>query len=247
MEDLPLVSCIMPTYGRPDYVAESVAMFLAQDYPNKELIILNDCAGQVFTGNFCNIHVINETSRSPTIGEKRNRCISMANGEFVAVWDDDDIYLPWRLSFTMSEMQRLGTSFYRPTEYWAYWGSETLLSNQSAPGWPGHAYVTFTKELWNAVGGYPHMNVGQDAVFFERVHSKLRATFIKYELARVDRFGILRGTSQYEHVSINGGNGPLDTRSGKYEVVPRSISDTVLRAAHDRLVEARLRRPNRQR
>ncbi len=40
------VSCIMPTYGRPDFVAQSVAMFLAQDYAEKELIILNDCPGR---------------------------------------------------------------------------------------------------------------------------------------------------------------------------------------------------------
>ena len=106
METLPLVSCIMPTYGRPDYVAESVAMFLAQDYPNKELIVLNDCAGQVFTGEFPDVRLINEPSRSRTIGEKRNRCVSMASGEVVAVWDDDDVYLPWRLSFTISEMQK---------------------------------------------------------------------------------------------------------------------------------------------
>ncbi|WP_159462607.1 glycosyltransferase [Caballeronia glebae] len=38
---MPLISCIMPTYGRPAYVDEAVAMFLAQDYPNKELIIVN--------------------------------------------------------------------------------------------------------------------------------------------------------------------------------------------------------------
>ena len=42
----PLVSCIMPTYGRPLCVAESVALFLAQDYPAKELLIGNDCPGQ---------------------------------------------------------------------------------------------------------------------------------------------------------------------------------------------------------
>lgn len=242
METLPLVSCIMPTYGRPDYVAESVAMFLAQDYPNKELIVLNDCAGQVFTGEFPDVRLINEPSRSRTIGEKRNRCVSMASGEVVAVWDDDDVYLPWRLSFTISEMQRLRTSFYRPAEHWAYWGTETLHSNQSVPGWPGHAYVAFTKDLWKTVDGYPLMGVGEDAGFFKRIHRELRETFIKYELAHVDRFGILRGTSQYVHASIEGGTGPLDTKPGNYEIQPKAISDTSLRLARDRLVEERLQR-----
>lgn len=56
---LPLVSCIMPTYGRPDYVAESIAMFLDQDYEAKELIILNDCPGQVLRGDFPGVRIVN--------------------------------------------------------------------------------------------------------------------------------------------------------------------------------------------
>lgn len=239
MNALPLVSCVMPTYGRPDYVNESVAMFLAQDYPNKELIILNDCAGQNFTGEFPNVRVINEAIRYPTIGDKCNRSISMASGSVIAVWDDDDVYLPWRLSFCVSEMCRLKTPFYRPADYWAYWGDGRLHHNHSVLGWPGHAYVTFTKSLWQAVHGYPAMNVGQDAGFFARIHKQLREPFIKYELAKVDRFGILRGTSQYKHVSIEGGLHPLDTTPGNYRITPTSIRDPILRAAHDRLVAAR--------
>lgn len=243
MGPVPLVSCVMPTYGRPDYVNESVAMFLAQDYPHKELIILNDCSGQHFTVDFPNVRVINEALRYPTIGDKRNSCVSMANGSVIAVWDDDDVYLPWRLSFSVSEMVRLNTPFYRPADYWAYWGSEKLHDNQSVPGWPGHAYVTFTKDLWCAVDGYPAMNIGQDAGFFERVHSLLGKGFIRYDLAQADRFGILRGTSQYEHVSIDGGRHPLDTAPGSYTITPTDIRDPVLRAAHGRLVNARPRTP----
>ena len=39
---LPLVSCIMPTYNRRRYVAQAILYFLRQDYPNRELIILDD-------------------------------------------------------------------------------------------------------------------------------------------------------------------------------------------------------------
>ena len=84
--ELPLVSCIMPTFGRPDYVAESISMFLAQDYPAKELIILNDCCGQTLLGKFPGVRIINATSRWATLGEKRNAAIELASGEFIAVW-----------------------------------------------------------------------------------------------------------------------------------------------------------------
>jgi hypothetical protein len=187
--------------------------------------------------------VINEAKRYSTIGEKRNRCISIANGPVIAVWDDDDVYLPWRLSFSVSEMDRLNTRFYRPFAYWAYWGKDKLDHNYSVPGWPGHAYVAFTKGLWSAVGGYPAMNVGEDAGFFERVDRLLGGGFNKYDLAEVDRFGILRGASRYHHVSIGGGQHPLDTAPGSYTITPTEIRDPVLLAAQSRLVGARSRAP----
>ena len=118
MEFLPLVSCIMPTYGRPKYVDESVEMFLRQDYPNKELIIVNDCAGQRFTGDYPSVFIANLNSRFDSLGDKRNYCIGIANGSVVAICDDDDIYLPWWLSYSISEMDRLKAQFYRPAKSW---------------------------------------------------------------------------------------------------------------------------------
>ena len=38
----PLVSCIMPTYNRREFVPRAIRYFLRQDYANKELIIIDD-------------------------------------------------------------------------------------------------------------------------------------------------------------------------------------------------------------
>ncbi|RYD67789.1 MAG: glycosyltransferase family 2 protein, partial [Verrucomicrobiaceae bacterium] len=110
--DFPLISCVMPTYGRPDYVNEAIRMFLDQDYPNKELVILNDCVGQNFTCDLppeAGVRVINHPERFPSLGDKRNACIGLAQGEFIAIWDDDDVYLPWRLSHSFRMMKAHGT------------------------------------------------------------------------------------------------------------------------------------------
>ncbi|MGL5097100.1 MAG: glycosyltransferase family 2 protein, partial [Planctomycetia bacterium] len=139
----PLVSCVMPTYGRPDYVAESIAMFLAQDYPAKELIILNDCAGQTLLGDFPDVRIFNCESRWPTLGEKRNAAIERAQGKYIAVWDDDDVYMPWRLSYSMRRIDELNAPLYCPAEYWAYWGGEDLHDNQAVLEWIYHPLVIF--------------------------------------------------------------------------------------------------------
>jgi glycosyltransferase involved in cell wall biosynthesis len=239
MPTLPLVSCVMPTYGRPAYVNESVEMFLLQDYPNKELIIFNDCVGQNFTGEYPNVRIVNWAPRFITLGEKRNSCISMADGSLIAIWDDDDVYPPWRLSYCVSEMERLGIQFYRPAESWAYWGRETLNDNLVAPGWGNHGSVMFSKNLWKEVAGYPAADCGEDVVFFERVHNQLGETLIAYDIALKDRFYILRGKSHYVHMSMRGGRHPLDIRPGDHPITPTAIRDPILCAAHDRLVASR--------
>src|SRR5262249_52104675 len=38
----PLVSCIMPTFNRRQYVTEALRSFQQQDYPNRELIVVDD-------------------------------------------------------------------------------------------------------------------------------------------------------------------------------------------------------------
>ncbi len=236
---LPLISCIMPTYGRPWYVHESVQMFLDQDYPAKELILLNDCEGQVFHSELPDIRVINSSRRFPTLGEKRNACIQHARGEFLAIWDDDDVYLPWRLSYSLAELNRWQTDFYRPAEFLAYWGEDALHNNQTVPGWLSHPTVLLRKNLWERVGGYPAMNVGEDAEFFARIHQHLGQAFIKYAIRAADRFMILRGKSRYRHMSIDGGGEPSDTTVGEYCIMPRPIADPRLRRIVKRLVATR--------
>ena len=45
MTDTPLVTCIMPTKDRPDWVKQSIKLFEEQTYPNRQLIRLKSIAG----------------------------------------------------------------------------------------------------------------------------------------------------------------------------------------------------------
>ncbi|TWU18574.1 glycosyltransferase family 2 protein [Allorhodopirellula heiligendammensis] len=232
----PVVSAIMPTFGRPELVSESVAMFLAQDYPQKELIILNDCDGQIFRFDHPQVRVVNQSQRYATLGEKRNACIELAVGEVIAVWDDDDVYLPWRFSDAVREMLSRQAAFYRPSEFWAYWGDANLHDNQSTPGWVSHGFCCFTKKLWETVGGYPQQSLGEDAVFFKRIHEFLGLPFITMPVLKYKRPGILRGASPYQHLSINGGQKSLDSAPGEFNVRPIPIADTCLRQAAESII-----------
>lgn len=91
----PLISCIMPTAGRPQYVAQAVQYFLAQDYPAKELVIVynnpSDLPAMPLPANMRPVQV-----NTQVIGAKRNEACRHAQGGIIAHWDDDDIYSPGR-------------------------------------------------------------------------------------------------------------------------------------------------------
>ncbi len=98
----PLVSCVMPTFNRPAFVALAVECFEAQSYPNKELIVLDD--GSVPVGAITQDHnAVNyyRLNRIASIGEKRNLGNTVARGEIICLWDDDDWYSGERIQYQM--------------------------------------------------------------------------------------------------------------------------------------------------
>lgn len=98
--DWPLVSCIMPTYDRRAFVPLALEQFRRQDYPNKELIVVDDgpdAVGDLVEGE-PHVRYLRLTMRA-TIGGKRNLACREARGQIVAHWDDDDWYAPDRLRY----------------------------------------------------------------------------------------------------------------------------------------------------
>src|SRR5579884_2439822 len=97
--DTPLISCIMPTRNRPHFVRRALHYFQSQDYPNKELIIVDcsDWSDYDLNSYRAGLHYVH-VSRSLSIGMMRNIACSLAHGEIICHMDDDDVYRPHRLS-----------------------------------------------------------------------------------------------------------------------------------------------------
>ena len=98
IEPEPLVSCIMPTYNRRAFVPQAIRCFLRQDYPNCELLVIDDGTEPVAdcVPESENIRYV-RLDQKMTIGAKRNLACEQARGEFIVHWDDDDWYPPWRV------------------------------------------------------------------------------------------------------------------------------------------------------
>lgn len=106
-----LVSVIIPSYGRPGYLANCIQSLLNQDYLFVEIIVVDD-NGQG-TSNQIKTEQLISKLRKDHIGHEikyivhannrggaaaRNTGVSMANGELIALLDNDDLSLPTRIS-----------------------------------------------------------------------------------------------------------------------------------------------------
>lgn len=96
---LPLISCIMPTANRRSFVEQSLIYFFAQDYPHKELIIVDDGVNDIsdLVEDQADVYFIRSEEKQ-SIGAKRNKACLSAYGSIICHWDDDDYYGPQRLS-----------------------------------------------------------------------------------------------------------------------------------------------------
>lgn len=104
MSHYPLISVYMPTYNRAQMACRAIDSVLAQDYPNIELIVVDDASKDdtiaVLTAHYGDDSRI--TILQQEVGQgacaARNRAMQAAKGEFVTGLDDDDEFLPHRLS-----------------------------------------------------------------------------------------------------------------------------------------------------
>jgi hypothetical protein len=150
--DLPLVSCICPTYARPpEYqhlLEEAIESFLRQAYPNKELTVLDDCPEQELVCDAPGVRVINMPERFTTLGDKYNAAVALSRGELIAPWEVDDISLPWRLSLSV---ERLGDGgYFNPRVCWFLDG--TGLHFEPVGGF-GHNLSLYPRSAFEAAGG----------------------------------------------------------------------------------------------
>lgn len=105
MSDLaerPLVSVIIPCFNREDYIRETIDSVLHQNYPNMELIVIDDgCTDKsrdILESYGKQIHLLEHPGRRNR-GQSAaiNLGLKKSSGEFVAILDSDDLFFENKL------------------------------------------------------------------------------------------------------------------------------------------------------
>jgi glycosyltransferase involved in cell wall biosynthesis/GT2 family glycosyltransferase len=173
-EDAPLISCIMPTRGRPELAMQAVRYFLAQDYPRRELIILDDAGGALGALLPADPRIrYEQTPAGETIGGKRNRGVEMARGEIVAQWDDDDWYAPNRLSAQAepildgrADVTALRGELFFDLARWEFWTCTEALHRRLFVRDVHGGTLMYRRRVWGpGRAAYPRASLAEDAAF----------------------------------------------------------------------------------
>lgn len=106
----PLVSVIVPTYNRADYLIEAVESVCNQTYNNWELLIVDDGS----TDNTVDvlveylkddrIHYWHQDNQGQSVA--RQKALDNATGEYVAFLDSDNLWFPERLQLGVTELSK---------------------------------------------------------------------------------------------------------------------------------------------
>lgn len=115
MYEKGLVSIVMPSFNTGKFIGESIESVLKQTYENWELIIVDDCSNdntdEVISNYTDNrIHYYKQDNNSGA-AICRNLALSVANGEWIAFLDSDDLWAPEKLERQLSFMIENGYKF----------------------------------------------------------------------------------------------------------------------------------------
>ncbi|MGO9779924.1 MAG: glycosyltransferase [Streptosporangiaceae bacterium] len=184
---LPLVTAIMPTRERPEFAMQAVRYFFAQDYANKELVVLEDgtpaLAGRLPDDPRIRYIATGRAQRS--IGAMRNEACRLARGDIVAHWDDDDWYGSERLTRQVAairageaDITALRGSLMFDLAAWRFWRCRPDLHRRLFVRDVHGGTLVYRRRIWEDKAQFPDRSLAEDAVFLDqavRRGARLRA------------------------------------------------------------------------
>ena len=146
----PLVSVVIPAYNSAGFLARAIDSVLAQDYPSKEVIVVDDGSSDdsaaIAEAYGPPVRVLRQENAGPD--PARNNGIMNSEAEFIAFLDSDDEYLPGRLSASIEPMLEdpsIGETFVHATIRYPDGREEHLgLKAESHRIYPQHFWTPIT-------------------------------------------------------------------------------------------------------
>lgn len=186
----PLVSVLMTSYNREKHISESIKSLLNSTYQNWELIVLDDFSkdktyeiAKEYEKTDSRIKVFKNTIN---LGQftNRNEIVKYASGKYIKYLDSDDLIYPHGLEVLVYYMEKYPDADYGlcSLEQHPITIYPILLTPKESYQW--HYIKKFPlfhkaplssiikKEVFNAVGGFPHEAVSGDFAMWNLLAQK---------------------------------------------------------------------------
>lgn len=196
MNNLPLVSVILPTYNQKFFFERAVNSLLKQTYKNIEIIIIDDNknseirkANDLFISSL-NVDNVYYIKNDENIGssKSRNKGIYLAKGKYITFLDDDDEYMPTKIEKQVNEMILHDADFsttnvklynengkiidVRNRKYLYFDLDESLLVKHLKYHITSTNTLMFKKEFLISIGGFDEENLGDEFYLMTKAFQK---------------------------------------------------------------------------
>jgi glycosyltransferase involved in cell wall biosynthesis len=209
MQQKPLISVIIPTYNRRDFITKAIDSIFAQGAWNTEIIVIDDGSSDD-TANLLEpykhaIHYIYQENRG--VSAARNRGVAESRGEYLAFLDSDDEWVPSKLE-AQFDLVSEGVLSFGGVEWFVDGQEDRSVSTQTlGVKWPRYdasgyiidpvldvaeaRYLTLgtllcTRSTFLSVGPFDEsLCAGEDEDWFSRASLKLRFRYAPGTFLRI--------------------------------------------------------------
>lgn len=147
----PLVSVIIPAFNAECFMVDAIDSVLAQDYPNLEIIVVDDGSTDttpgIVAGYGGRVRLISQANRG--CAAARNAGVRAAHGHFVAFLDADDVWWPHKIRLQVDALTASGYRMaysrfivWTPDAQGVFPPSEQMFGMPGNPGLSGCELVT---------------------------------------------------------------------------------------------------------
>lgn len=192
-----MFSIIIPLYNKVDYCVKAIESVISQSYTDWECIIVDDGStdgsGSIadkYANENAKISVIHQNNAG--VSAARNNGAKQSNGDYICFLDADDWWSPLFLEKMKWLIENYpnagiyGVNYYyhkngkdevrvhADTGYINYF--KTYSNKLQMPLYPSS--VCIPKNVFNIIGGFPSLKLGEDFIVWVRIALKYRVAFL---------------------------------------------------------------------
>jgi glycosyltransferase involved in cell wall biosynthesis len=124
----PLVSILIPAYNAADWIAETIQSAVAQTWPRKEIIVVDDGSSDrtaEVARRFASNNVAVISTKNQGAAAARNHAMLLSQGDYIQWLDADDLLAPEKIACQLAMLGEAESTRILLSSSWAYFNYRT--------------------------------------------------------------------------------------------------------------------------